>query len=519
MAEVPHYLKTKLERSPVWRYTLALLCIALALLLHIGFVGTVFRPTGVFLASIVAAAWFGGAGPGFLAALLATFIVDGYVPGRDSFTAADLDLPRFLTFVTTGLAVGWGTNFRRRAEAALRHSELALRKSHDELEMKVAEKTAELRRSQAYLAEAQSLTHTGSWGWRVATREVTHWSEECFRLYGFDPKSGLPSLEQWTDRVHPEDRDKRRQTVRRAIMEKADYTLEYRVVLPDGATRHVHSVAHAIFDSAGELVEFVGTAMDVTERKRAQETLRKMQVELAHVARIATLGELTASIAHEINQPLAAIVNNASACLRWLTGQNIEEGRRSAALVIEDGHRAGEIIKRIRSFAKKAPAPKERIDINQTIREVIAFATMELETNGISLETRLTDDVHYLPLVSADRIQLQQVILNLIMNAVEAMSSVKEGRRELLIRSDTDDSGAILVDVRDSGPGLACEDLHRLFTPFYTTKPQGMGMGLAICRSIIEAHGGRLWASANEGAGATFHFTLPTDGAETAKRA
>jgi signal transduction histidine kinase len=245
------------------------------------------------------------------------------------------------------------------------------------------------------------------------------------------------------------------------------------------------------------------------ERKRAEEALLRAQSELAHVTRVATLGEMTASIAHEINQPLGAIVNNANACLRWLTADNIEEARQSAEVIRADARRAGEIVNRIRSFAKKATPQKDWMEINHTVRDVIALAGSEVERNCVALETELSHD---LALVFADRIQLQQVILNLIINAVEAMSEMSGGPRQLLIRTETDESRGIVVAVHDSGPGLKPEDLHRLFTPFYTTKPQGMGMGLAICRSIIEAHGGRLWATATKDRGATFKFTLPTGG-------
>jgi PAS domain S-box-containing protein len=253
------------------------------------------------------------------------------------------------------------------------------------------------------------------------------------------------------------------------------------------------------------------TNNDITERKRAEEALRQAQAELAHVTRVTTLGEMTASIAHEINQPLAAVVNNASACLRWLAGQapNLEEARQSAALIIADGHRAGEIIGRIRALAKKSPPRKDWLDINETILEVTALARSEVQGNRVSLETQLADDV---PLILGDRIQLQQVILNLIINAIEAMSGVNEGLRELLVGSGKDESRGVLVTVRDSGPGLDPESLDHLFTAFFTTKPQGMGMGLAISRSIIEAHGGRLWATANDDRGATVQFTLPTGG-------
>jgi PAS domain S-box-containing protein len=246
------------------------------------------------------------------------------------------------------------------------------------------------------------------------------------------------------------------------------------------------------------------------ERKRAEDALHHAQMELAHVTRVATLGEMTASIAHEINQPLGAIVNSASACLRWLEAQKLEEARRSASRVIAEGHRAGEIITRIRALAKKAPSEKDWLDINETIREVIALMRSEVQRNGVALDTRLSDDVYYVPLILADRIQLQQVILNLMMNAIEAMSGAGEGPRELLIRSGIAESKHVLVAVRDSGPGLDPKNLDRIFDAFYTTKSHGLGMGLAICRSIIAAHGGRLWATANDDRGATFQFTLPT---------
>ena len=245
------------------------------------------------------------------------------------------------------------------------------------------------------------------------------------------------------------------------------------------------------------------------ERKRAEDALRYAQMELAHVTRVSTLGEMTASIAHEINQPLGAVVNSASACLRWLDAQKLEEARRSASRVIAEGHRAGEIIARIRALAKKAAPEKDWLDINETIREVITLARSEVQRNGVAIDTRLSDDVHYVPLILADRIQLQQVILNLMMNAIEAMSGAGEGPRELLVRSGIVESKHVLVAVRDSGPGLDPKSLDHLFDAFYTTKPQGMGMGLAICRSIIDAHGGRLWATANDDRGATFQFTLP----------
>ncbi|HWO90869.1 MAG TPA: PAS domain-containing protein, partial [Methylomirabilota bacterium] len=243
------------------------------------------------------------------------------------------------------------------------------------------------------------------------------------------------------------------------------------------------------------------------ERKQAEDALHRAQAELAHVTRVATLGELTASIAHEINQPLAAVVNNATACVHWLAAQNLEEARQCAEFVIADGHRAGEIIGRIRALAKKAPPRKDWVDVNETIREVIALARSEVQSNGVSVRTRLGEE---LPLLLGDRIQLQQVILNLMINAIEAMNEVSDAPRELSITSATDESKRVLVAVRDSGPGLHPGSLDGLFDAFYTTKPQGMGMGLAISRSIVEAHGGRLWVTPNEPHGAVFQFTLPS---------
>jgi C4-dicarboxylate-specific signal transduction histidine kinase len=280
--------------------------------------------------------------------------------------------------------------------------------------------------------------------------------------------------------------------------------------MPDGAVKYVHVVAHAVRDESGKL-EFVGAVMDVTERKRAEEALRNTQADLARFARVTTLGELTASIAHEINQPLAAIVTNGNASLRWLAGQppNLEEARQALVRTINEGHRAGEIITRIRALASKAPPQKSWLDINETILEVLALTRSQVQKHRIALETQLATD---LPLILGDRIQLQQVLLNLILNAVEAMAGASESPRQLLVSASRDGTKGVLVAVRDSGPGLEVESLEQLFETFYTTKAEGMGMGLSISRSIIEAHGGRLWATPNEGQGATFKFTLQACG-------
>jgi signal transduction histidine kinase len=271
--------------------------------------------------------------------------------------------------------------------------------------------------------------------------------------------------------------------------------------------------SHEIRQPDRELLDMmatIGSQMgQFIDRKQAESALHHAQAELAHVARVATLGEMSASIAHEINQPLAAVINNATACLHWLASQNLAEARQSAEFVIADGHRAGEIIERIRALARKGPSRRDWVDVNATILEVIALARSEVHGNGVSLRTWLGKD---LPPVRGDRIQLQQVVLNLLINAIEAMSGRSDAPRELSIASIKDDPGIVLVTVRDSGPGLSAGSLERLFDAFYTTKPQGMGMGLAISRSIVEAHGGRLWATPNVPRGAVFQFTLPVGG-------
>ncbi|HEU5193982.1 MAG TPA: ATP-binding protein, partial [Methylomirabilota bacterium] len=244
------------------------------------------------------------------------------------------------------------------------------------------------------------------------------------------------------------------------------------------------------------------------ERKQAEDALRRAQDDLAHVARVATLGEVSASIAHEINQPLAALVNNAAACLHWLEAHNLEEAKHSAEFIIADGHRAGDIVSRIRALAKKVPVKKDWLDVNAAILEVLALVRGQVHGNGVAVSTRLAPD---LPLVEGDRVQVQQVLLNLVMNAIEAMSGI-DGARDLVIASAVETPRAVIVSVHDSGLGLTPAGGNRLFQAFYTTKPHGKGMGLAISRSIVEAHGGRLWATANAPRGAVFHFTLPIDG-------
>jgi PAS domain S-box-containing protein len=371
-----------------------------------------------------------------------------------------------------------------------------------------------LRRSEAYLAEAQRLSLTGSFGWKISSGEL-FWSDESFRIFGYD-QTTTPSLELVIQRTHPSDMARVRQLIDRASRDGRDWEVEHRLLLPNGSIKSVHVVARAVTDESGR-AEFVGAIMDVSAAKQAEQKLRQVEAELAHISRVTTLGELTASIAHEVNQPLAAVVTNAEAAMRWLAADPPNTGKAREVLgdIVKDGMRASDVIDRIRAIIKKAPTRMARVDVNEAVLDVITLTRSELMRQGVSLQTQLATG---LPLIEGDRIQLQQVILNLILNAVEAMSSIDKGAREARISTEREAAGGVLVTVRDFGPGLDPESLNHLFEAFYTTKSDGLGMGLPICRSIIEAHGGRLWATANKPRGAVFQFTLPVERDETVPR-
>src|SRR5713226_2435930 len=369
-----------------------------------------------------------------------------------------------------------------------------------------------LRRSEGYLAEAQRLTLTGSWAWNAADRQSVYWSQENYRLFGFDPEGGIPSDEAFYERIHPGDRDRvRKEVFLESPNEGSHFDVEFRIVLPGGAIKYVRSTGHPVRNQSCDLLEYVGTSIDVTERKRAdeeRERLRQAQLELAHVNRMTTMGELTASLAHEVNQPIAAAVTNANTCLRWLTRDHpdVEEAREAAMRIVKDGTRAAEIISRIRQLFKKGTSERELVDVNDIIREMIVLLRGETTRYNIVVGMELAAD---LPQVMADRVQLQQVLMNLMINDIEAMKDT-EGTRELDIRSHRTESEEIVVSVSDNGVGLPPQHAEQIFNAFFTTKPHGTGMGLRISRSIIESHGGRLWAADHSPRGASFYFTLPT---------
>ncbi|MEA2263444.1 MAG: hypothetical protein QOJ51_6269, partial [Acidobacteriaceae bacterium] len=366
-----------------------------------------------------------------------------------------------------------------------------------------------LRRSESYLADAQRLTRTGSWAWNVATRQSVYWSQENHRLFGFDPEGGIPSDEAFYQRIHPEDRDRVRREV---FLERPDegsrFDVDFRIVLPGGAVRYVRSTGHPVRNLSGDL-EYVGTSIDVTERKRAdeeRERLRQVQADLAHLSRVTTMGELTASLAHEIRQPISAAVTNARTCLRWLGRDepDVAEACEAASRLVKDVTRAADIIGRICSLFNKGALQRELVDVNELIREMIVLLRSEASRYSISIRTELAEN---LPKIMADRVQLQQVFMNLMLNGIDAMKETS-GRSELAIKSETSD-GQLLISVSDTGVGLPPEHADQIFRTFFTTKDNGTGMGLPISRSIIESHGGRLWATGASGRGATFQFTLP----------
>lgn len=503
-----------------------------------------------------------------------------------------------------------------------------------------------LRRSEAYLAEAQRLSHTSSWAWDVYRQEFAYRSTELYRLFGFEPDQIDVPARAFQQRILPEDFRRIIEVEREAVRQKQPFQIDFRIARPDGSIRRVHSEGHPVVGRDGEVMEIIGTHVDVTEQfaakdalhkafdelkaseqrfrdyaetasdwfwetgpdhrltrisehgdtsgaaqtgllglarwdippdaefepdkweqhraaldahvpfrdlvyrskdrngspiyvrtsgkplhdatgnflgyrgvssdvtaairvEQAEEALRKAQGELAHVTRVTTLGELTASIAHEITQPLAAVISNADACISWLGRDpaDLKAARRSAEWIIEDANRASEVIRRIRALAKKTEIEVVPLDINQVVRETVALVRRELAIHAVSVRMELASD---LPRICGDRIQLQQVLINLVMNGIEAMQANVERARELAIRSNrTDDGERLLLTVTDRGVGLGKDVKDRIFTPFFTTKSGGLGMGLSICRSIIEAHAGRLSALQNEGSGATFQIALP----------
>ena len=503
----------------IWGYGIAVLWVGAALVIsRLPAIHLQDAPVSLFLCAVLLSAWIGGIGPGFLATALSALAFNYYfLPPIHSLGPKPDEIPRLVIFTVSALFVGSLSAAERSAIESFRRARDDLKKTVQELQNTNEALQAEsderqraeeaLRRSGGYLAEAQRLTHTGSWAWRVAGRDALHLSEEWYRIYGFDPKEGLSAWEKRLSRIHPEDRAKWQEATDRAIGEKSDYEVQFRILLRDGTVKHIHTFGHPVLDASGDLVQFVGSSMDISADKQAEEALRQAQADLARVNRVTTMGELTASLAHEVNQPIAAAVTNANTCLRWLTRErpDLEEAREAASRIVKDATRAASIISRVRLLFKKGTPQRELLDVNEAIREMIVLLRSEATRYNITLRMELAAD---LPRIMGDRVQLQQVLMNLIVNGIDAMKEVDAARR-LAVKSHRTEEEEVLVSVSDTGVGLPPQQADQLFNAFFTTKPNGTGMGLRISRSIVESHGGRLWAEDNSPRGASFHFALP----------
>ncbi len=498
--------------SAAVRYGLALASVLAALALASAFQYFHLPQTfGAFALSAIAITfWYAGTAPGIFAAVLSSIVRDFLFEPN---TSAESRILFDLVFLVFALLMTRVARVRNQLELRVAERTAELTQLNDNLKCEITKHKqveAELRLSEAYLAEAQRLSHTGSWAWSPPPGDIRYWSEECYRVQGFDPKGGQPRFEEFLQRVHPEDQARIVEVIDRAVREKEDFEFDYRIVHPSGEIRDARSVGHPILGPSGGLVEYVGTIIDVTDRRQAEmerKRLHEAQADLAHASRMTTMGELTASLAHEVNQPITAAVNGASACVRWLTRDNpdVREAREAASGVIRNAKRAADIINRIRSLSKKGESKRQFADVNGLIRDIVALLRNEANRYSISIRTDLGAD---LPKVMADSVQVQQVMMNLIMNSIDAMKEAKQ-MRELTIQSRRADDSQLIISISDTGVGLPPQHKEQIFNAFFTTKPDGIGMGLRISRTIIESHGGRLWATGEDSQGACFNFTLP----------
>ncbi len=494
-------------RLTLWRYGIALLCVAGAffptLLLQRLFA---YPFLFLFIAAIMTSAWFGGTGAGLFAVLLSTAVVEYFfVPPFYSFALNPTGSAYFFAFILCALVAS-------SVSAAKKKNEEALRESRDQLEVRVAERTGELQQSNTDLRERehqlQLLTEViPQQIWSGTPDGSIDYCNQRLLEYVGCAMDEMKS-ERFVETIHAADRDFFRQSWQTALTTGEPFEGEWRVRRADGEYRTFVIRAVPLRQAEGKPLRWYGTNTDIEEHKKAEQALMTSQTELAHLSRVLTMGELTASIAHEVNQPIAAVVNYGHACLEWLSAEppDIEEARQAAENIIRDGTRAGSVIGQIRALFKKELPAKGWFDINEAIQELAVFVRGEVLSHRVSIRTELGAGM---PKVKADRVQMQQVVLNLIVNGMDAMRNTDVRSRELLIRSGMDGSSQILIQVEDSGEGLPADFETKIFNPFFTTKTQGIGMGLSISRSIIESHGGRLLAKPRPGGGAIFQLTIP----------
>ena len=365
-----------------------------------------------------------------------------------------------------------------------------------------------LNRSEEFLAGTQRLSLTGTIGFMMPCTEM-YWSEEAKRIFEFD-ETHKPSLEEMVKLIDPEDQSRMRAVIHEVRTDHTHLEVEFRVMMADGRRKTLRMLARP-FEETENSCEFIGALMDVTATRAAEEALHRSQAELAHITRVTTLGELAASIAHEVNQPLAAVITNAESGLRWLNRAEPDEGEVRSAIerIIVQANRASDVVKRVRALSRKAVAASESLSISEVVQESLSLVEREIKRNKVSLRLQVSEST---PMVNGDKVQLQQVIINLIMNAVQSMTQNTSNSRELCVNVCRSEPDHVSVIIRDNGPGILRENIVSVFEPFFTTKPKGVGMGLAICRSIVEAHGGRIWADNASGDGAVFSISLPQYG-------
>jgi signal transduction histidine kinase len=502
-----------LER-PAARYGMAVGLVAVAIGATFLFEGLTGRFLAFpFYAAVVASAWL-GTGPGCLSIILSALAVEDIgTPPLLSLRIDAAEMPSFIAFVICALmSFAWSSQ-RRRAqyalEATVEQRTADLRRSNAALQVEIAEREAaeeELRHSETLLAQGQQLSRTASWRLQLPEGDM-QWSAQLFDILGLDRDRAAPSYRSFTERMHPDDRPRFAQAVERAIDGNNDFSCEARIVISGAPTKYVQALG-TVERGAAEGVELIGTIMDLTERRRTEQALRDAESELARTLRLATVAELAAAIAHEINQPLAAITANGGACLRSLAHRPpmLDTAREAASCIVADGHRAGDVIARIRALFNKEEPNQELLDLNDIVRHVLDLSRGAIDRQRVVAQTELATSPLW---VMGDPVQLQQVLVNLVTNALEAMTGIAGRPRLLTIRSEVEHGKAVVVTVEDSGRGLDPAQVSRIFDSFYTTKPDGIGVGLAISRSIIEAHGGSLWAAPGTEYGARVGLSLP----------